>query len=135
MFTCEISKIRKELREKEKKGFLKELELWKEEERLKCLRIITDYRTKRNEELQELAIKCADDTKKHEHSYHQNQQTLGIEIAKLEAKEEALAEIVGQDKTTYNNMLKHKDDEIKRLNILLTKLIEAQPSKVVVNTK
>ena len=46
---------------------------------------VSEYRSKCNKEIQELALECAEDTKELEHDYHQRQEELGIEIAKKES--------------------------------------------------
>ncbi len=81
---------------------------------------VTEYRAKCNKEIQELAIKCAEDTKKLEHNYHKKQEDLGIEIAKQEAR----LETVKKDEETYNRLLEEKNDEIERLSEIINNLIE-----------
>ena len=76
-------------------------------------------------------FRFAEDTKKIEHDYHHNQETLGIAIAKLEAKKEHLEEITSTDKTAYERIIKGKDEEIERLSGILEKMVENQPNAII----
>ena len=116
-----------------KKILSRKLEIWKEEQRVQALKEEAEYKDVRNKEIVELAELCANDTKKLEHSYHRNQEILGIAIAKLEAKKEVLETIVGQDKATYNLIVTDKNKEIARLNTIILEMVKKQPASVTVN--
>jgi hypothetical protein len=122
------------LSKREKELLDKEVELYKRE---KMLQVEIDANAKINEanlrmstyrkQIEELAIKCADDTAKNEHEFHSKQQGLGIELAKLEA----LKETMQNDVTTYKKLLAEKDLEIVRLHNLVNKLIDKSPQTIV----
>ena len=116
---------------REKELIDKELKFYEKEEKLKIDKGIEDYRQDTQKEIRDLAVRCAKDTKKTEHDYHFNQETLGINIAKLEAKKEHLEEITSTDKTAYERIIKGKDEEIERLSGILEKMVENQPNAVI----
>jgi len=109
----------------------RELELYKREKQLEIDKELADYKKSTYQEVQDLAVNCANDTKNLEHEYHYNQEQLGKDIAKLEAKKEYLEELVNTDKVAYERILKDKDAEIDKLNKIIHKLIENQPQGVV----
>ena len=125
----------KAILQREKDLIIQEHKLWIEEQRIQAERAVVDYRRNREKDIADLAETCAREKGEHEHEYHSKQQELGIEIARLEAKKKALEEIAGQDRTTYKEILLHKDEEIDRLNILLIKLMDKQPENITINTK
>jgi hypothetical protein len=104
----------------------RELDVYRRESLLVIDRELADYRKKIDEEIRGLAIKCANDTKKYEHTYHSNMESLRVEIAKLEAKKENLKEIVNTDKIAYEKIIKAKDEEISRLNKIVSLFVESQ---------
>lgn len=112
---------------KEKSLIDEELALYKREQTLKIDQELAD----RRKEIEELAIKCADDTKGYEHTFHQNKENLKAEIAKLEAKRDHLKELTESDKIAYERIIKDKDKEIERLNNVLIKIVENQPKNIV----
>jgi hypothetical protein len=118
---------------RDKELFLKELEAWKSEQRFAAKKEVDEYNDSAKRQIHELALSCANDTKNYEHTYHHNMENLGIAIAKLEAKKEALEEIMSQDKTIYNKMIEHKDAEIKRLNHIIEKLVSKDPAPITIN--
>jgi hypothetical protein len=109
----------------------KELKFYEKNEKLKIDKGLEDYRQSTHAEKRDLAIQCADDTKKNEHKFHSNQEKLGIAIAKLEAKKEHLEEITSTDKTAYERIIKGKDEEIERLSGILEKMVENQPNAII----
>jgi hypothetical protein len=86
---------------------------------------IHQYRVELMAQVEQLALKCAKDTGDYEHTYHSRMEELGIEIAKMEA----LKEIKANDITTYETMIKDRDNEIDRLNTLL---LEMAKSKIMI---
>jgi hypothetical protein len=111
----------------------KELELWVKEEKYKVRVAVEAARNERDKELQVLAISCANDTKDYEHTFHQARETLGIEIAKLEAKRDTLKEIANQDKITYNTIVDGKNEEIERLTNIIESLISKEQQPITIN--
>ena len=98
------------------------LNTYRKRKKLEIDREMLDYRESLMKEVEQLAFKCAQDKGYHEHEYHHNLELLGIEIAKLEARKETLA----NDVTTYKAWLEQKDKEIERLNNIVLKMAEAQ---------
>ncbi|MFA5366301.1 MAG: hypothetical protein WC333_00060 [Dehalococcoidia bacterium] len=81
---------------------------------------IFEYRQKEIKGVEEMAIKCAHQLGEYEHTFHNTKETLGIELAKLEA----LKEVMANDVTTYKKLLDEKNKEIERLNTLCLKMAE-----------
>ncbi len=81
---------------------------------------VTEYRSKCNKEIEELAICCAQDTKNLEHKYHQTQEDLGIEIAERRAELKNLVDNIEAFKLREES----KEKEIERLNGIINNLIE-----------
>jgi hypothetical protein len=111
----------------------REMELFKKERQLAVDIEIEAYRAKRQKEVEVIAQASLEQLAKYEHEFHQTKETRGIELAKLESKIEALKlsvaareEVVAAD----NNLLKAKNNEIERLNTLLTTLINKQPATI-----
>lgn len=75
-------------------------------------------------EVRKLAIRCADEIGEHEHNYHHTMELRGIELAKLEARIDALKEMEGNDARCYKEIIKHKDNELEYLRKLIDKLVE-----------
>lgn len=115
---------------KQKELIDREVELYKKEKFLSIDKTIEDYRFKRQSEIQDIAKRCQEELGKYEHTYHYTKEQKGIELAKLEAKNEALAEVVKAREEVIKadqNLLNSKDAEIKRLNEIITLLIKEQP--------
>lgn len=111
----------------------KEMELYAQEKKLAIYEDLEASRLLRHTNIEALALKCADDTAKYEHTYHSTMEKLGIDIAKLEAKKEGLEEMIAAkkevlatDKIAYEKIISHKDSQIKSLNEMVLKLIEKQ---------
>ena len=85
----------------------------------------------------DLAKEAADDTARQEHTYHQKQETLGIEIAKLEAQKEMLEErktlweeqkqVLLDNVQDQDDLIESKDGEIERLSNIIDNLIDNLP--------
>lgn len=107
---------------KQKELIDREIELYKKEKFLSVDKTIEDYRFARQSEIQDLAKRCQEELGRYEHDYHWAKEQKGIELAKLEAKNEALVEVVkarGEVIKADNNLLQSKDAEIKRLNEIM----------------
>jgi len=115
---------------KQKELIDREVELYKKEKLLAIDKTVDDYRFKRQSEMQDLAKRCHEQLGEYEHDFHSTKEAKGIELAKLEAKNEALAEVVkvrAEVIKADQNLLNSKDTEIKRLNEIVTLLIKEQP--------
>lgn len=115
---------------KQKELIDREVELYKSEKFLAVEKQIEDYRFKRQSEIQDLAKRCNEELGEYEHTYHYAKEQKGIELAKLQSKNEALAEVVKAREEVIkadNNLLLSKDAEIKRLNDIVNLLIKEQP--------
>jgi hypothetical protein len=81
---------------------------------------VFEYRQKEIKAVEEIAIKCAKQLGEYEHQFHHTKEEKGIELAKLEA----LKEIMANDVTTYTKLLDEKNKEIERLNAICLKMAE-----------
>jgi hypothetical protein len=105
----------------EKQLFDRELELYRREKYQKLNEDIENQKLKRLKEVAHLEIECHNQLAQYEHTFHSTKENLGIELAKLEAKIEALNSI----EPTLMDIISNKDKEIDRLvNIInvLTKI-------------
>lgn len=111
-----------------------EAELYKREKFLEIDRQVEDYRSAQQKLSQNMAQKCAEQLGEYEHTFHFTKETKGIELAKLEAKVEVLQQVVDARNEVIkadDNLLKSKDAEIKRLNDLITLMVNKQPATTV----
>ena len=97
----------------------KEFELAKRRKLLEIDEEVNNYKKDAQKVMHELAMQCAKDTKAYEHEFHSKREVLNVEIAKLEALKETMA----NDVTFYKIQLEGKDEEIERLNNIITQLI------------
>lgn len=81
---------------------------------------IEKYRNARMKEIQDLALKCADEKGEYEHTWHSSMEKLRIEIAKLEALKKTMA----NDVTCYKKLVEEKDKEIARQHEVNMKLAD-----------
>lgn len=112
----------------------REAEIYRKEKFLEVDRLVEDYRHKRQKEVQALAQLATEQLGAYEHDFHNAYEKKGIELAKLDAKIEALQQVVkARDEVIKadNNLLSSKDSEIKRLNDIITLMINKQPSTTV----
>ena len=86
-----------------------------------------------------LTKQCAKEIGDNEHNFNSTKEKLGIEIAKLEAKQDFLKTFNAETEKLkeelfkmHEKMLFAKAEEIERLNKFIQKLIESQPSQVIV---
>ncbi|MEK6829612.1 MAG: hypothetical protein AABY15_05830 [Nanoarchaeota archaeon] len=123
---------------KQKELIDREIELYKKEKLFAVDKEVEDYRTKRQQEMTDMAKKCYEQLGEYEHEFHNTKEIRGIELAKLQSKCEALAETVKAREEVVaadNNLLKAKTAEIERLNNIIKLMIEKQPSITVQSIK
>lgn len=123
---------------KEKELIDREVQLYKKEKFLEVDKAVEDYRSKRHQEIQDLAKRCHEELGQYEHDYHYEKEQKGIELAKLQSKCEALAETVKAREEVIaadNNLLKAKTAEIERLNEIVKLMINKQPSTTIQQMK
>jgi len=111
---------------KQKELIDREIELYKKEQFLKVDKEIEDYRSSRQFEIQNLAKTCNEDIAKYEHTFHYAKEQKGIELAKLQSKNEALADVIKARQEVISadqNLCDRMDKEVKRLNDIITLLV------------
>lgn len=116
----------------------REVALYKKEKFLEVDKLIEDYRSKRNGEMTDMALKCHEQLGTYEHDFHQTKEVRGIELAKLEAKVEALNGVVKAREETIKadqNLHEAQKEEINRLNKIIHELINKQPNVTVQQMK
>lgn len=89
------------------------LKTYYKKEKIKIDLQLLDYRqqmleekTKLKNDLYNLAVTCANQTKEYEHEFHSKREELGIEIAKLEEKKNGLLNEIA----IYQKILSHKPE-------------------------
>jgi hypothetical protein len=118
-----------------KSSILDELALYKEKKLLEIDKELEQYKVEQNQEIQNLAWKCAADTAKYEHEYHSTMEARKVELAKLDALIEAKKEILKNDSNTYTFVGRVREEEIERLNNIIKLLISKVPTQVTQNIK
>ena len=119
---------------KEKQLFERELEIWKEEQRLAAKEDVRKFKENRDSEIISITKSHSDATISITKEFEKQRTVLKSELAKIEAKKEALEKIVSQDKATYDTIISHKDVEIERLNVIIEKIVASQPQTINVHT-
>lgn len=109
---------------KEREHIKRELDLYMAESLLVVDRAIEDYRAKKNREIEDMAKRCAEQLGQYEHEFHSTKEVKGIELAKLEAKIEALKTVSENDVVTYKKWTEDKEKEILMLNTHILELIK-----------
>jgi hypothetical protein len=104
----------------EKQLFDRELELYRKEKYQKLNEEIENSKLKRLKEVAEIELACHRQLAQYEHDFHSTKETLGIELAKLEAKAEMLRE--GLEKNSTTAIIEAKDAEINRLVSVINSL-------------
>ncbi|MEO9257878.1 MAG: hypothetical protein ABI207_05820 [Crocinitomicaceae bacterium] len=94
-------------------------------------REVFDFKARKSKEIEEIALACAKQTGEYEHTFHSTKEKLGIELAKLEAKKEALTDTISIEKLYFERMLEDKNKEIERLNAMVSSLIQNQPDNII----
>ena len=102
----------------EKQLFDRELELYRKEKYQKLNEEIENTKLKRLKEVAEIELACHRQLAQYEHDFHSTKETLGIELAKLEAKIEYLKE----NNEAYQSILANKENEINRLVSVINSL-------------
>lgn len=116
----------------------REVELYKKEKFLEIDRLIEDYRSAQQKKSQNMAQQCAEELGDYEHKYHHTKEVKGIELAKLEAKIEALSQVLVAKAETIKadqNLHDARKAEIDRLNKIIHDLINKQPNVTVQQMK
>lgn len=126
---CGLFNTKKLLKEKEDVLIQKEIKLKELEQQLEWrITLVVDKESnlykrdsilKINESLMKLRIQCAEDIGNYEHEFHQTKENLKCELAKLEAKIEAIKQ---------TDILTVKDDEIKRLESIISNILQYKQS-------
>lgn len=114
---------------KKKELINREVEIYKKEQFFAIDKAIENYRSERQNEIYELAKQGYEELGKYEHTYHYSKEQKGIELARLQSKNEALAEVVKSREEVIKsdqNLLDSKNSEIKRLNDIVNLLISKQ---------
>jgi hypothetical protein len=115
---------------KERELLDKELDLYRREKKLAIDAELEKYSSQKREAMVDMAKKCHEQLGEYEHVFHNTKEQKGIELAKLEAKAETLAEtlkVKEEASLSLKALLESKDAEIKRLNDILVLLIKEQP--------
>jgi hypothetical protein len=102
----------------EKQLFDRELELYRKEKYKKLNSEIENQKLERLKEVARLEIACHRQLAEYEHTFHSTKETLGIELAKLEAKVEYLKE----NNEAYQTIIANKENEINRLVSVINSL-------------
>ena len=106
----------------EKELFDRELELYRREKYQKLNEEIENAKLKRLKQVAEIEIACHNQLAQYEHTFHSTKETLGIELAKLEAKVEYLKE----NNEAYQTIIANKDIEINRLVSVINALTKVK---------
>jgi hypothetical protein len=83
---------------------------------------VEKFRAEKAKQIEALALQCARQTGEYEHTFHSSKEQKGIEIAKLEAKLEALKESEELHRKVaegYKIILDSKEKEVQNLSRLL----------------
>jgi len=123
---------------KERELINREVELYRKEQFLEIDKEIEKYRADRNHEVQKMGRLCMKQLGEYKHEFHSTKEAKGIELAKLQAKCEAMKETVKAREEVIaadNNYLEAKKAEITRLNKIINLLIENQPETTIQQLK
>lgn len=103
-------------------SLIEKMKLRLERAKLEVDRDVESYRAERNAVKTDMARQCAEQLGEHEHNFHHKKELLGIELAKLEAKVEALKDNLDLQK----KLAEQKDREIESLKWVIDALITKQ---------
>ena len=114
------NKNQNELRdlEIEKNRIDREIELYRREKMQNVNIDIENHKIKRLKEIANLEVECHKQMAEYEHEFHSTKEERGIELAKIEAKIEALNSI----EPTLVDIIENKDKEIERLVNIINSL-------------
>lgn len=121
------SKTQTELKdlEIEKNRIDREIELYRREKMQMVNADIENQKIKRLKEIANLEIQCHKEMAEYEHEYHSTKEERGIELAKIEAKIEAMNNI----EPTSVYIIENKDKEIERLVTIINSLTGTKTKK------
>lgn len=121
------SKTQTELKdlEIEKNRIDREIELYRREKMQMVNADIENQKIKRLKEIANLEIQCHKEMAEYEHEYHSTKEERGIELAKIEAKLEAMNNI----EPTLVDIIENKDKEIERLVTIINSLTGTKTKK------
>ena len=121
------SKTQTELKdlEIEKNRIDRELELYRREKMQNVNIDIENHKIKRLKEIANLEVECHKQMAEYEHEFHSTKEERGIELAKIEAKLEAMNNI----EPTLVDIIENKDKEIERLVTIINSLTGTKTKK------
>jgi|694.fasta_scaffold32109_10 hypothetical protein len=109
----------------EKNIINREIELYRREKFNQVDNDIETHKIKRLKEVAELEIQCHRQLGEYEHEFHSTKEIRGIELARVEAKIEALNSI----EPTLMDIISNKDKEIERLVNIINALTNHRTKK------
>jgi hypothetical protein len=109
----------------EKNTINREIELYRREKFNQVDNDIETHKIKRLKEVSELEIQCHRQLGEYEHEFHSTKEIRGIELARVEAKIEALNSI----EPTLMDIISNKDKEIERLVNIINALTNHRTKK------
>jgi hypothetical protein len=109
----------------EKNRIDREIELYRREKMQNVNIDIENHKIKRLKEVANLEIECHKQLADYEHEFHSTKEIKGIELAKIEAKIEALNSI----EPTLVDIIENKDKEIERLVNIINSLTGVRNKK------
>jgi hypothetical protein len=109
----------------EKNRIDREIELYRREKIQNVNIDIENHKIKRLKEVANLEIECHKQLADYEHEFHSTKEIKGIELAKIEAKIEALNSI----EPTLMDIIGNKDKEIERLVNIINALTNHRTKK------
>jgi hypothetical protein len=109
----------------EKNRIDREIELYRREKIQNVNIDIENHKIKRLKEVANLEIECHKQLADYEHEFHSTKEIKGIELAKIEAKIEALNSI----EPTLVDIIENKDKEIERLVKIINSLTDSRTKK------
>lgn len=121
------SKTQTELKdlEIEKNRIDREVELYRREKMQNVNIDIENHKINRLKEIANLEVECHKQMAEYEHEFHSTKEERGIELAKIEAKIEAMNNI----EPTSVYIIENKDKEIERLVTIINSLTGTKTKK------
>jgi hypothetical protein len=103
----------------------REIELYRREQMQNVNIDIENHKIKRLKEIANLEVECHKQMAEYEHEFHSTKEERGIELAKIEAKLEAMNNI----EPTLVDIIENKDKEIERLVTIINSLTGTKTKK------
>lgn len=103
----------------------REIELYRREKMQNVNIDIENHKIKRLKEIANLEVECHKQMAEYEHEFHSTKEERGIELAKIEAKIEAMNNI----EPTSVYIIENKDKEIERLVTIINSLTGTKTKK------